>query len=502
MLPISTNQGELFQIKRDLSVFLKPFFNQDEDSLIALLERPKNESWGQLALPIFSLSGKTPPQDFARNVSQEILKKKEAWIRDIDPKGGFVNFTFESNYLREHIINTLSKKDLSLFPSSAKEHWVIDFASPNVAKPMSAGHLRATVLGQVLVNLCRSFGIQVTSINHLGDWGTQFGKLIWAYQKWGNSEPDSMESFLELYIRFHKESKKNPKIEDEAREIFKKLESGDQELRDLWSRFVKISLDEYNKYWKILNVKHDLTQGESFYNSMVEDLYKRIRDLGFLQKSEGAEVVFLDDMPPCLIRKSDGASTYATRDIASAIYRFSHLKSNRNIYITGSDHKLHFKQLFATLKKIDSDAYSASEHFSFGMYRFKGKGKMSTREGRVIYLKDIIDETTKQALKIIQERSPHLKSQEEKARQVAIGAILFNDLSVDRLKDVDFDWSRILDFEGRTGPFVQYTRVRCLSLIKKSQYSPGSRFSKLFQKKAKRHWFGRCLGLKRPLCNL
>ena len=346
---------------------------------------------------------------------------------------------------------------------------------------MNIGHLRAAAIGQALVNLARQCGYTVISLNHLGDWGSQFGKLLWAYQKWSGGydfKQNPFETLVNLYVRFHKEAESDPEKVKEATLLFQKLEAGDPSLKKLWKQFVQLSLKNYEFYWNTLNIKHDLVLGESFYRDFLKDLKSRLKQKKLLRDSEGAQVVFLDEVPPCLIVKSDGASTYIARDLCSTIYRFEKLKVSKNIYITGVDQKLHFKQLFQTLKKMEFPWSKDCLHLSFGMYRFKGEGKMSTRKGQTVYLKDILTQSIERVKNIIEERRPQLKNKTEIAKQVGIGALVFNDLMNDRVKDVDFDWKKILDFEGRSGPFIQYTHVRCLSLLKKSKFPPkGNNFS-------------------------
>ena len=361
----------------------------------------------------------------------------------------------------------------------------MDFASPNVAKYMNIGHLRASVLGQALVNLARCFGFKVTALNHLGDWGSQFGKLLWAYKKWGKEydfENQAFPSLVELYVRFYKTAESDEKNLQEARDLFKKLEKGDSELKKLWEHFVQLSLKNYEKYWTAFHIKHDLIKGESFYTDFLDDLKSRLKTKRLLEKSEGAEVVFLDkDKPPCLISKRDGASTYSARDLCSIIYRFETLEADKNIYITASDQNLHFKQVFQVAEKLNPKWKEDSLHLSFGMYRFKGEGKMSTRRGQAVYLKDILEQAVQRVEKIIEERNPYLENKKEISQQVGVGALVFNDLMNDCVKDVDFEWSRVLDFEGLSGPFVQYSLVRSKSLLNKWKKTLPEQFSKSFE---------------------
>ena len=513
MLDHLIEKSTLVNIKKELSSYLKAQFSLQEEDI--LLEQPRHSAHGHLAWPLFSIAKKerkTPPQ-LAEEFSQKIQNSLPSFLKSCEALSGFVNFSFQEDYIQKHLIQFMECEDLLQAPRSSqqKEHWVLDFASPNVAKYMNIGHLRATVLGQALVNLAKAFGFKVTAINHLGDWGSQFGKLLWAYKEWGKEydfKNKAFESLVHLYMKFHEEEKSDPQKTELSRKMFKKLEEGDKELQKLWQFFVNLSLENYNQYWKLFKVQHDLVLGESFYIPFLEDLKNRLKDKSLLKQSEGAEVVFLkNSKTPCLISKSDGASTYSSRDLCSIIYRFEQLKADRNIYITGSDQILHFKQIFEVMEQLKPDWKNL--HLSFGMYRFKGEGKMSTRQGKAIYIQDIVEQAIKRVEKIIQERDSsqnqmikqNLKSEKSKmalqktpeaealqseqnlesenwdksnipkskiSKQVALGALIFNDLMQDRIKDVDFNWSKVLDFDGSSGPFVQYSLVRARSLLKKS----------------------------------
>ena len=476
-----------FEIKKRLAQELEVSLPLKQSEILPLLERPKRPEHGHLALPVFSFGKKyqTSPQALAEKWAAQIKPKDLNIVEKTKALSGFINFTFHGNFLKERLENLLKKKALAYFTkvSQEEDHWVMDFASPNVAKHINMGHLRAAVLGQALVNLARRFGRRITALNHLGDWGTQFGKLIWAWQQWGKEyDSNSLDSLVTLYIRFHKEAEKDPEKNREAAALFKKLEMGDQNLTKLWKNFVQISLKDYDRYWEMLNIKHDLILGESFYKDLTADVQKRLQDKNLLKESEGAQVVFLgENHPPCLIRKSDGASTYAARDLASAIYRFEKLQADQNIYITASDQKLHFQQIFQTLEKLNPKWGASCKHIAFGMYRFKGGGKMSTRKGQAVFLKDVLKQARQQVKQIIESRPSELKNKDQIIKQVSIGAVVFNDLQQDCVKDVDFNWDRVLDFEGRTGPFVQYTHVRCLSLMEKYNQPIKHTFSENFE---------------------
>ena len=455
-----------------------------EGELKGLLEQPRMEAHGHLALPVFRLP-RAPgqsPQLLAKSLEEKIKGRLPLFLKSVQAISGFLNFTFKEDFLRSRLQTLLSKKTMAFFDSACPERWTLDFASPNVAKRINVGHLRAAAQGQAMANLARRFGCHVISVNHLGDWGSQFGKLLWAWKAWAGEydfEKKPFESLTALYTRFYEEAESDPKKLKEATDLFQKLEAGDPDLKKLWRRFTDLSLENYDRFWKILNIKHDQVLGESFYADFLNSLKNRLREKGLLKKSEGAEAVFLESGPPCLITKSDGASTYSARDLCAAIYRFEEWKADRNIYITGSDQKLHFKQIFEVLGKLSPDWESRSRHLTFGMYRFKGKGKMSTRRGQAVYLKDLLEQAVERVEKIISERRPDEKNKRQIAEQVGIGALVFNDLMNDRIKDVDFDWDRVLDFEGQSGPFVQYSHVRCLSLIKKYGKPPAKQFSAL-----------------------
>ena len=482
MLSHLVEQSSLAKIKEELSSCLREQFKGILSKEEILLEQPRHSEHGHLAWPLFHLAKrekKAPPQ-LAEELSQKIQQSPPSFLKSCEALSGFVNFKFQEGYIQKHLSHFMEREDLipagSYHKSSQKaEHWVLDFASPNVAKYMNIGHLRATVLGQALVNLARAFGFKVTAVNHLGDWGSQFGKLLWAYKEWGEEydfKNKAFESLVKLYVRFYKES--DPQRVESARNLFKKLEEGDEELKELWQSFVNLSIENYSRYWKLFNVQHDLVLGESFYVPFVEDLKTRLKKKNLLKWSEGAEVVFLKNSEaPCLISKSDGASTYSSRDLCSMIYRFEKLKADLNIYITGSDQILHFKQIFEVMERLEPDWQNL--HLSFGMYRFKGEGKMSTRQGKAVYIQDIVQQAVQRVEKIIQERdssqNPKAVDKSKTSEQVAIGALIFNDLMQDRIKDVDFNWNKVLDFDGSSGPFVQYSLVRAGSLLKKSGFT-------------------------------
>ena len=494
--------GPLASLKQKLSGALPAESLPEGADPLSLFEQPRRAQHGHLSLPAFTWAGPLglSPKDLAKKLTEQIKQNLPSFVLSCQNEGPFVNFVFQDSCIQKHLEAMAKQTALARATPPRPEHWVMDFASPNVAKHINIGHLRAAVQGQALVNLSRCFGVRVSSVNHLGDWGSQFGKLLWAYKKWGkgfSTEGDMFSSLAKLYVRFHEEAEKDAGLLAEARSLFQKLESGDPELKALWRRFVRLSLENYDGFWKILNIKHDFVLGESFYAERTEDVKSRLRGKGLLIKSEGAEVVFLEqNTPPCLISKSDGASTYAARDLAALIYRFEEMAGDKNFYITGSDQKLHFRQLFETAGKLKPQWAQNSFHLSFGIYRFKGKGKMSSRKGQAVYLKDILENAFSKVRQIIGERNPSLENKEETVRQVGAGALIFNDLMSDRIKDVDFDWNQVLDFKGNSGPFVQYSLVRSLSLLGKKKRDIRPAFSASFETETERQLAWRLLGFE------
>lgn len=450
-----------------------------------VLEVPKKLEHGHLAFPVFQFAKqqrKAPPL-IAQEISALLIRHRPSWIAAITPVGGFVNLTFDDQYLQDVLMASVQRMGERLGHSEigAGKTLVIDYSSPNVAKPMHVGHLRATVIGQAIRNLAETQGYHVIGLNHLGDWGVQFGKLAWAYLEWGEQydfEHKPFQSLFEIYVRFHDEAEKNPELETKGSLVFRRLEEGDSEIAAVWRKFVDISMKEYQRIWDMMGVRHDLVRGESFYNDRLKSVEEELEAKGLLIESEGAMVVPLgDEMPPCLIRKSDGASLYATRDLASALYRRNELKADLNLYVVGVDQTLHFRQIFKVLDLMGYEWSRNCHHIAFGMYRFRDVGKMSTRRGNVIFLEDVMRQAIEMMEKIIEEKNPDLADKRKIAEQVGVGAVIFNDLAFDRVKDVDFDWEKVLSFEGDSGPYVQYCHVRCVSLMRKYGKQPPARLS-------------------------
>lgn len=473
----------LKDLKDILARHYAPMLQKEIAALTKLMESPKSAGHGHVALPVFAWAKefKKAPPVLAQELAAKLGADRPAGLERVEAVSGFLNFTFAARFVQDLLAERILENRGRIGHSTmgAGKKLLIDFSSPNVAKPMHVGHLRATVIGQAIVNLARTQGYNVVGINHLGDWGVQFGKLAWAYMHWGQEYPfatEPFESLYALYVRFHEEAEKNPELEEEGSKIFKRLEDGDPLIHELWRKFVDISLKDYQRIWDELGVKHDLVRGESFYNDRMKPVEQELERKGLLEESEGAMVVRLDDagMPPCLIRKSDGASLYATRDLACAIYRMEELKGDLNLYVVGMDQTLHFRQVFKVLEKMGYEWVNRCHHIAFGMYRFKD-ARISTRKGNAIFLEDVLLKGRELARDIIAQKNPDLPNADLVAKQVGVGAIVFNDLVNDRVKDVDFDWDRALDFEGDSGPYVQYCGVRCLSIIRKYAKPIGTR---------------------------
>lgn len=464
--------------KSQIAHLLKDLTHLPLEDLQKSLERPKQFGHGHLAFPVFALAKSlrvAPPQiaaDLAQKIQGRIQDGGVAVLEKVEAVGGFLNFTFKDSYLQKILFASLQQEHVGFSQYGRHKTVIIDYASPNVAKPMHVGHLRAAMLGQAIRNLAVSQSFHVIGVNHLGDWGSQFGKLAWAYQEWGQEYDfkNPIEDLLKLYVRFHDEAEKNPELEKLGSATFKKLEDGDAEIKKIWQMIVDYSLKDYDRLLiGFLNVKHDKVLGESFYNDKMDQVVDLLQRKGLLQESEGAQVVFFDEkenMPPCIIKKSDGASIYATRDLAAALYRHDVMKGDELLYVVGQDQSLHFRQIFKVLEMMGYEWAKDCHHIAFGLYRFKD-GKMSTRQGKVVLFEDVIRQAVELVQKMINEKNPGLENKELVAKQVALGAVIFNDLMNDRMKNVEFDWDRILSVEGDSGPYVQYTVVRCKSILRK-----------------------------------
>jgi len=467
-----------------------------------VLEFPEDERFGDysanFAMRRWQDFGFKNPREFANFLAKKLQKDKDLAkiVSKIEVAGpGFINFFLKKEFFIEELKRILKEKNKygSIIIGKGKTV-VIDYSSPNIAKPFGIGHLRSTIIGQALYNIYKFLGFKCIGDNHLGDWGTQFGKLICAVKKWGEKKIGdySIEDLEELYIKFHKEIEENPRIEEEGREWFKKLEEGDKEAKKIWRAFVKISLKEFTKIYKLLGIKIDYALGESFYEEMLKDIIKEAREKKIAIESQGALIIKYphNELPPAMILKSDGATTYLTRDLATVKYRLKKWKPDLIIYEIGVDQELHLKQLFRAVELLGWDK-TKFFHVAHGLYR-KTTGKFSTRRGETIHLEEVLKEAILRAREIIHRASKGSEgekesealfaknsetgrglSEEEKekvAKMVGIGAVKYNDLSQHYSKDIVFDWEKILNLKGNSAPYLQYTFVRCQSVLRKVKF--------------------------------
>jgi len=436
------------------------------------IEIPPKTEMGDFAFPCFKLAKfyrKAPPV-IAKELSEKI--EKPDFLSEIKVIGGYLNFFVDKSQYAKKIVDTFfSTENYGSSDEGNGQTICIDYSSPNVAKNFHVGHLRTTIIGNSIHNIYKKLGYKVVRINHLGDWGTQFGKLIVAYKRWGSKEAieqNGISELMSIYVKFHDEAEHDDSLNDEARAWFTKMEHGDEEALSIWKWFREISLKEFLRVYDMLGIEFDSYAGESFYNDKMAAVIDELKEKGLITVSDGAQIVVLDDynMPPCLITKKDGSSLYATRDISAALYRKNTYDFSKCIYVTGLEQKLHFAQWFKVIELMGYDWYKNLVHVPYGLVSLKG-GKLSTRHGNVIYAEDILNESIQKIESIIEEKNPDLPDKENVSKQVGIGAILFNDLYNQRIKDVVFDWDKILNFDGETGPYVQYTYARAASVLRK-----------------------------------
>lgn len=462
----------------------------DCEAVASLFETPPREDMGDWAFPCFRLAKtlRKAPQQIAGDLAKT-LGVSLGQVAEVKAEGPYVNFYFNrANYVREFFEAITSEADnqkLCFTPALGEGKIVlIDFSSPNIAKPFHAGHGFSTFLGDAIANMMTSTGYQVVRLNYLGDYGTQFGKLISAWKRWGdldNLEKDPIGELTRVYVRFHEEAEKNPEmgLEDEAREYFKRLEEGQEEEKRLWNQFREASLSYFKKMYQRLNIHFDNYNGESFYSEFIPAEVDKLRQLGLLELSEGAQVVRLDefDLAPCLILKSNGTTTYASRDLASIAYRKRTWHYDYNLYVTGLEQKNHFNQVFSVLKRMGDQQADHNIHIAFGRMKFKGGEAFSTRAGTVIHLEDLINEAVEKTLSIIQANNEGRMSPEEMreaAEKIGIAAVKHTYLKMGRENNLLFDWEEMLDFEGDTAPYMLYTYARGRSILSRSGVSEKS----------------------------
>ena len=447
-----------------------------EDEIYSLLAFPKDMTMGDYCLPCFKFAGKLrkSPIVIADELRDSINLSENTFLSKVESVAGYLNFTLNKVDYAERTIG----KILSLGSDYGKSDIgrgktvCIDYSSVNIAKPFHIGHLSTTVIGAALYRIYKALGYNVVGINHLGDWGTQFGKLIVAFKRWGNREDiekRGVKALYEIYVKFHQEEKENPTLSDEGRAWFKKIEDGDEEAGELFAFFRDVTLREVEKLYDRLGVKFDSYCGESFYNDKMTPVLQSLEEKGLLEESEGARVVNLDKygMPPCLLVKADGATLYATRDMAAAFYRKQTYDFYKCLYVVAYQQNLHFKQWFKVVELMGEEWYKDLVHVAFGMVSLED-GAMSTRAGRVVFLEEVIDRAVKKAGEIIEEKNPNLQDKEKISEQVGVGAVVFSALCNGRIKDIVFNFDKVLNFDGETAPYLQYTCARCNSVIEKA----------------------------------
>ncbi len=452
---------------------IKEHVDMDLETIERFIEIPPKSDMGDFAFPCFQLSKvfRKAPNIIAGELKEKINKEGFEKVENLGP---YLNFFMDkSSFIKDTLEKILEEKDSygSSFVGEGK-NVVVEYSSPNIAKPFHVGHLFTTAIGNSLYKILSFQGYHCIGVNHLGDWGTQFGKLISAYKRWVDEEAlekEPINELLRIYVKFHEEAEKDPSLEDEARMHFKKLEDGSEEEVALWKRFKDLSLKEFEKVYDMLGVKFDSYAGESFYSDKMDAVVEEIDKKGLLIDSNGAKVVMLDEynMPPCIIKKADGATIYATRDLAAAIYRKNTYDFYKNIYVVGTPQALHFKQIFTTLKLMGYDWAENCKHVGFGLVKFADK-KLSTRKGDVVLLQDLLNEAVEKTLQVINEKNPSLENKEEAAKKIGIGAVIFTYLKNNRERDIVFDWKDMLSFDGETGPYVQYTYARGKSVLRKA----------------------------------
>ena len=455
----------------------------NEKELETYIETPKDTKNGDYSFPCFRLAKelkKAPPviaNEIKEKLEQEIEENKE--IEKIEVVGGYLNFFINKSVLAKEVLEEVSKAEEYGKSEIGKEkNIIVEYSSPNIAKPFHIGHLRTTLIGNALYRIYKYLGYNTTGINHLGDYGTQFGKMIEAYKMWGSEydlDEDPINKMMDMYVRINDLCKKDEEVLERCRENFRLLENGEKYCVDLWNKFKDLSMVEFSKIYDILNVKFDSYNGEAFYADKTDDVIKTLEEKGKLIESEGAKIVDLEDVgisTPCIIQKANGSSIYATRDLAAIMYRAKTYDFDKCLYVVAYEQNLHFKQIFEVAKYLVDEKYAKGlEHVSYVMVSLP-TGKMSTRLGNVVKIEDLINGTIEKAQEIIAEKNPQLENKEEVAKKVGIWAIVFNTLSTATVKDQIFDWNTALNFQGETGPYIQYTYVRTKSVLEKAGYTP------------------------------
>lgn len=478
------------QIKECLEKYYKETYNVDANIIV---EEPKNPAMGDIALPMFTMikTLKKPVPEITKEASDVISKSFDV-IENINPTGPFINIVLNKALISDHIIKDVfeKKEEYGTSTIGCGQTVVLDYSSPNIAKSFSVGHLRSTMIGNSLKLILNRCGYKTVSINYLGDWGTQFGKMIVAIEKWGNLDEikkDPINQLGKLYVKINNEEKDHPELAEESREAFRKIELGEKKYVDMWKWIREESLKESEQIYKLLNVSFDSYNGEAFYNDKMDTVVKELEDKGLLIEDQGAKIVELgDSIPPALIKRSDGGTLYITRDLAAVFWRKKEYNFDKALYVVGGEQKLHFTQLKGVLAKMGhEDLADSITHVNFGLVLKDGK-KMSTRKGNVVKLYDIIEQAIEASYKQIEEKNPDLENKDEIARKVGVAAVVFNDLKNFRGLDYEFDINQMVRFDGLTGPYLQYTSVRINSILETNNFDVNNMDTSLF---IKSHYF-------------
>ncbi len=461
--------------KQKLATELLPLINNGDggnlQEILDILESPPEENMGDICLPCFKLAKqlrKAPPQ-IALDLQDKLTGKLTEYFEKTEVAGGYLNFFYNRQSYIKDVLNLASGENYGSSKIGEGKTVVIDYSSINIAKPFHIGHLSSTAIGGALCNLYKYLGYTTVGVNHLGDWGTQFGKLIYAYKAWGSKEEiekDSINAMLKLYVKFHDEAEKDDTLNEEARKWFKRIEDKDEEALEIFSWFSKLTLKEAKRVYEILGIEFDYYTGESFYNDKIPAIIEELKAKNLLEESEGAFVVKLDEyeLPPAIILKSDGTTLYATRDLAAAKYRHETFDFYKCLYVVAYQQSLHFQQVFKVEEKLGN--HWDMEHIAFGMVSL-ADGTMSTRKGKIVLLEDVLNSAVEKTRGIIEEKNPQLENKEQVAKDVGVGAVIYSTLSQNRIKDIVFSFDKVLNFDGQTGPYVQYCHARCCAVIDK-----------------------------------
>ena len=470
----------MLDFKKEIANSIAKVVELNSEELYTFIEVPKDSENGDYAFPCFKLAKelRKSPMVIAEEIKEKIELDNNV-IQKVDVVSGYLNFFVNKNKLAEEVVNELKNNvEYGKSKTGNGKNIVIDYSAPNIAKPFHIGHLRSTVIGGALYKIYKYLGYNTIGVNHLGDYGTQFGKMIEGYTLWKdeyNLEKDPINQMMDIYVRINNLCKENEEVLEKCRNNFKKLEDGDPYCVQLWEKFKELSLKEFEKVYTLLDCHFDSWNGEAFYSDKMQEVIDILDKSGKLQESQGAKIINLEEKginTPIIIKKSNDSTTYATRDLAAILYRARTYDFDKALYVTSYEQVLHFKQVFETAKLLglDEKYTNGLEHVSFGMVLLP-TGKMSTREGTVVKLEDLLNESIERAQKVIEEKNPNLENKEDIAKKVGIGAVIFNDLSNNRIKDEVFDWDTILNFQGETGPYIQYTYVRTKSIIEKAGFT-------------------------------